>query len=70
MNFIEKIAPGIYGGLICRTRYMDDVIKAAIDEGFEAELVRSKVKFCNCKFVNLSSLIPFCSINRLILNLQ
>ena len=32
----EKVSPGIIGGLICRTRYIDDVLNDAIKEGFEA----------------------------------
>ncbi|MCK8058966.1 MULTISPECIES: class I SAM-dependent methyltransferase [unclassified Fusibacter] len=31
----EKIAPGVYGGLIARTRYIDDVIDKALGEGME-----------------------------------
>jgi len=31
----EKLTPGVIGGLICRTRYMDDVLTNAIKEGFE-----------------------------------
>jgi len=29
----EKLTPGIIGGLICRTRYIDDVLNNAIKEG-------------------------------------
>jgi len=35
MRFVEKLSPGVVGGLVCRTRYLDDVIKAAIEDGFE-----------------------------------
>lgn len=31
----EKLTPGIIGGLICRTRYIDDVLNDALKEGFE-----------------------------------
>ena len=31
----KKLTPGIIGGLICRTRYIDDVLNDAIKEGFE-----------------------------------
>ena len=31
----EKLTPGVIGGLICRTRYIDDVLSNAIEEGFE-----------------------------------
>ena len=31
----EKLTPGVIGGLICRTRYLDDVLTSAIKEGFE-----------------------------------
>lgn len=31
----EKLTPGIVGGLICRTRYIDDVLKNSLREGFE-----------------------------------
>ena len=31
----EKLTPGVIGGLICRTRYIDDVLTNAIKEGFE-----------------------------------
>jgi len=31
----EKLTPGVIGGLICRTRYIDDVLISAIKEGFE-----------------------------------
>ncbi len=37
LNFLikirEKLTPGIIGGLICRTRYIDDVLNNAIREG-------------------------------------
>ena len=37
LNFLikirEKLTPGIIGGLICRTRYIDDVLNNAIKEG-------------------------------------
>jgi len=33
MNLREKLTPGIIGGLMCRTRYIDDVLKNAIKEG-------------------------------------
>ena len=32
----ERMTPGIIGGLICRTRYIDDVLAAAIGEGFKS----------------------------------
>ena len=32
----EKLTPGIIGGLICRTRYIDDAVNDALGEGFEA----------------------------------
>ncbi len=35
IKFIQKKAPGVYGAHICRTRYMDDIVKEAIDEGFK-----------------------------------
>ena len=39
LNFLikirEKLTPGIIGGLICRTRYIDDVLNNAIKEGIE-----------------------------------
>jgi len=39
LNFLikirEKLTPGVIGGLICRTRYIDDVLDGAIREGFE-----------------------------------
>lgn len=35
-KLMEKLAPGIYGGLVCRTRYIDDAIKKCLDDGFEA----------------------------------
>ncbi|MFQ5825587.1 MAG: class I SAM-dependent methyltransferase [bacterium] len=31
----EKQVPGTLGGLICRTRYIDDVLKSAIEKGIE-----------------------------------
>jgi len=34
-NLTEKFAPGVVGGLLCRTRYIDDAIKNAIEDGFE-----------------------------------
>ena len=33
INIREKLTPGIIGGLICRTRYIDDVLNKAIKEG-------------------------------------
>ena len=37
LNFLiklrERLSPGIIGGLICRTRYIDDVLNNAIKEG-------------------------------------
>ncbi len=37
LNFLikirEKLTPGVIGGLICRTRYIDDVLNNAIKEG-------------------------------------
>ena len=39
LNFLikvrERLTPGIIGGLICRTRYIDDALNNAIEEGFE-----------------------------------
>ena len=32
----EKASPGLIGGLICRTRYIDDVLNQAIKDGFQA----------------------------------
>ena len=34
VNIREKLTPGVIGGLICRTRYIDDVLNKAIKEGF------------------------------------
>ncbi|MBL7062480.1 MAG: class I SAM-dependent methyltransferase [Dehalococcoidia bacterium] len=34
MNMREKSTPGVVGGIICRTRYIDDVLNNAIKEGF------------------------------------
>ncbi len=40
LNFLiklrERLSPGIIGGLICRTRYIDDVLNNAINEGVGA----------------------------------
>ena len=36
MNLMEKAGPGIYGGFISRTKYMDDVMEAAIANEFDA----------------------------------
>ena len=36
MKLREKSTPGVYGAIICRTRYIHDLIKKAIEEGFEA----------------------------------
>lgn len=36
MNLREKQTPGVVGGLLCRTRYIDDVLKVAIEENFDA----------------------------------
>jgi methyltransferase (TIGR00027 family) len=36
MNLMEKVGPGIYGGIISRTKYMDDVLEAAIANKFDA----------------------------------
>ena len=33
MNMREKSTPGVVGGILCRTRYIDDVLKNAIKEG-------------------------------------
>jgi methyltransferase (TIGR00027 family) len=39
LNFLikirERLTPGVIGGLICRTRYIDDVLNDAIKEGLE-----------------------------------
>jgi len=35
MNMIEKSTPGVVGGIICRTRYIDDLLINAIKEGIE-----------------------------------
>jgi len=35
IRLIEKTAPGVYGGLVCRNRYIDDAIKEAIKADFE-----------------------------------
>lgn len=35
MNLMEKAGPGIYGGIISRTKYMDDVLEAAIADKFD-----------------------------------
>lgn len=34
MNMREKSTPGVIGGIICRTRYIDDALINAIKEGF------------------------------------
>lgn len=31
----EKSTPGVLGGILCRNRYFDDVVEAAIQEGFD-----------------------------------
>jgi len=31
----EQLTPGVMGGLLCRTRYIDDALRRAIDEGVE-----------------------------------
>lgn len=36
MNLTEKAGPGIYGGVISRTKYMDDVLESAIAGNFDA----------------------------------
>jgi len=36
MNMMEKSAPGVIGGILCRTRYIDDVLNNAIKEGVGA----------------------------------
>jgi len=36
MNMMEKSSPGVIGGILCRTRYIDDLLNNAIDEGFGA----------------------------------
>ena len=33
MNMREKSTPGVVGGILCRTRYIDDVLNNAIKEG-------------------------------------
>ena len=33
MNMREKSSPGVIGGILCRTRYIDDVLNNAIKEG-------------------------------------
>jgi len=33
MNMREKSTPGVVGGILCRTRYIDDVLNNAIEEG-------------------------------------
>jgi len=35
MNMREKWTPGVVGGILCRTRYIDDVLNNAIKEGVE-----------------------------------
>ena len=35
MNIREKSTPGVVGGIICRTRYIDDLLTKAINERFE-----------------------------------
>jgi len=36
MNMGEKSSPGVIGGILCRTRYIDDVLNNAIKEGVGA----------------------------------
>ena len=36
VKFRDRLTPGVIGGLVCRTRYIDDVLTNAIQEGFEA----------------------------------
>ncbi len=36
MNMREKSSPGVIGGILCRTRYIDDVLNNAIKEGVGA----------------------------------
>jgi len=36
MNMMEKSSPGVIGGILCRTRYIDDVLNNAIKEGVGA----------------------------------
>lgn len=36
LNLSDRMAPGVYGGIISRTKYMDDALTFAIENGFEA----------------------------------
>lgn len=36
IDLMDKVGEGIYGGIISRTRYIDDVLEAAIRNGFDA----------------------------------
>ena len=36
VNYMEKLVPGVYGGLACRMHYMDYITKQCVSEGFEA----------------------------------
>jgi len=36
MNLREKQTPGVVGSILCRVRYIDDVLEKAIDEDFDA----------------------------------
>ncbi|QUH27790.1 class I SAM-dependent methyltransferase [Vallitalea guaymasensis] len=36
VNFMDKTGPGVYGGIISRTKYMDDALETAIANKFDA----------------------------------
>ncbi|GMQ58138.1 class I SAM-dependent methyltransferase [Vallitalea sediminicola] len=36
INLMDKTGPGVYGGIISRTKYMDDVLEVAIANKFDA----------------------------------
>lgn len=35
-GFMERVTPGVYGGIVCRSKYMDDAVLKAIEDGFDA----------------------------------
>jgi len=39
MGMVEKEAPGTYGGLVCRTRFIDDAVRAAVRDGIASVVI-------------------------------
>jgi len=39
VRLVEREAPGAYGGLVCRTRFIDDAVRSGVQEGIDSVVI-------------------------------